>query len=161
MPFQNDVALATCPSLRVPFTTCATTAKDLWPCRTKGSACHLLTTLANPLLPLQMELCSWMGAAIVQATLVERMPDAMRKDMEKSIQEAPAGRKQPERFTRKEQARRAAAPAPVPVSRPDEAAATGPAASAAAAPEEEEVCFSVPCAQHLRHSCLHNGRSTA
>ncbi len=79
-----------------------------------------------------------MGAATVQATLVDKMPDAMRKDVEKSIQEAPAGRRQPERFTRKEQARRAAAPAPEPASRPDEAAAAGPAASAAAEPEEEE-----------------------
>ena len=115
----------------------------------------LLMALAKLLLPLQMELCSWMGAAPVQATLVEKMPDTMRKDVERSIQEAPAGRKQPERFTRKEQARRAAAPAPGPTSRPDEAAAAGPAASAAAAPEEEEVCSGLLCATHLRHLCPH------
>jgi hypothetical protein len=37
------------------------------------------------------------------------MPDQMRKDVEKLMEEYPASKTQPERFTRKEQAVRAAA----------------------------------------------------
>ena len=57
---------------------------------------------------LQVELCAWLGADYVQGSLCSKMPDAMRKDVEKLI-ESVSQRKQPERFTRKEQTVRAAA----------------------------------------------------
>lgn len=60
-----------------------------------------------------MEAASWLGPDIVRSLLLDKMPDMMRKDIEKLVEEAGAGiRKQPERFTRKEMSRRAAATAP-------------------------------------------------
>lgn len=54
----------------------------------------------------QVELASWLGADVVRSMLLAKMPDAMRKDTEKLVEEAP--RKQhPARLTRKEAAARA------------------------------------------------------
>lgn len=49
----------------------------------------------------------------MKSLLLDKMPDMMRKDIEKLVEEAGTGtKKQPERFTHKEMARRAAATAP-------------------------------------------------
>ncbi|KAK9795603.1 hypothetical protein WJX73_007429 [Symbiochloris irregularis] len=58
---------------------------------------------------LSAELSAYIGPEVVKATLCDKMPDVMRKDVEKLL-EAQAGtpRKLPERFTRTEQAARAA-----------------------------------------------------
>ena len=52
---------------------------------------------------LQVELAGWLGTDYVQSALCSKMPDAMRKDVEKSVEAAGSVRKQPERFTRKDQ----------------------------------------------------------
>jgi len=58
---------------------------------------------------LTVELAAGMGPAVVQSTLLEKMSDTMRKDVDSSIAALPAKRKQPERLTRREAAARAAA----------------------------------------------------
>ena len=63
------------------------------------------------------------------------MPDSMRKDVEKLLEDIPATRKRPERFTRKEQAKQAVSGVPAGPA----AAVAGPSAAAAAAPQEDEV----------------------
>lgn len=74
----------------------------------------------------------------MQDTLLDKMPDSMRKDVEKLLEDIPAARKRPERFTRKEQAKQAVLGAPAgPV-----ATLAGPTATAAA-PQEEEVLQSI------------------
>ena len=74
----------------------------------------------------------------MQDTLLDKMPDSMRKDVEKLLEDIPAARKQPERFTRKEQAKQAVSGVPAgPV-----AALVGPTATAAA-PQEEQVLQSI------------------
>lgn len=64
------------------------------------------------------------------------MPESMRKDVEKSLQELPPGRKKPERYTRKARAELAN-------NAPDSEPAASSSASVAktSAPEEDEVCF--------------------
>ena len=62
------------------------------------------------------------------------MPETMRKDVDKLVQEVPPTRKRPERFTRKEQAKQALAG---PSSAPTVTAAA--ASNTAAAPEEDQV----------------------
>lgn len=57
---------------------------------------------------LTIELAAWVGAPVVQSVLLEKMSDAMRKDVEGAIQALPPGKKKAERFTRKEAVARAA-----------------------------------------------------
>lgn len=79
----------------------------------------------------------------MQDTLLDKMPDSMRKDVEKVLEDIPAVRKRPERFTRKEQAQQAVSGAPAgPV------VATAGASVIAVAPEEEEVIVAF-CMQHI------------
>ena len=54
-----------------------------------------------------MAACQWLGSEAVQGTLLDKMPDAMRKDVEKAVAAAP-DRPKPPRCTRKEAAKRAA-----------------------------------------------------
>ncbi|KAK9814323.1 hypothetical protein WJX72_004049 [[Myrmecia] bisecta] len=84
---------------------------------------------------LTAEMCCWVGVEVVQNALLDKMNDAMRKDVEKLMGDA--GKKRPERFTRKEQAKRAAAGASVGGSAGADAAA-GPAASKAAAVADDD-----------------------
>lgn len=58
---------------------------------------------------ISVELAAYLGGTAVTGSLLEKMPAAMRKDVEAAIAVLPAGRKQPERWTRREQAERAAA----------------------------------------------------
>ncbi len=51
----------------------------------------------------------WLGAAAAEAMLLGKMSDMMRKDVDKALSEAPAGKPQPSRFTRREAAAREAA----------------------------------------------------
>jgi len=55
----------------------------------------------------QVAACQWLGSEAVQGTLLDKMPDAMRKDVEKAVAAAP-DRPKPPRCTRKEAAKRAA-----------------------------------------------------
>lgn len=76
----------------------------------------------------QVEVAGWLGADFVKSMVLDKMPDAMRKDTEELVDVAASGpRKQPQRYTRKEAARRANAAAP-------SAPSAGPAAALAGAP---------------------------
>ena len=55
----------------------------------------------------QVAACQWLGSEAVQGTLLDKMPDAMRKDVEKAVAAAP-DRPKPPRCTRKEAVKRAA-----------------------------------------------------
>lgn len=57
----------------------------------------------------QVEMRAWLGADYVHGSLCGKMPDQMRKDVEKLMEDYPGSKTQPERFTRKEQAAREAA----------------------------------------------------
>lgn len=89
----------------------------------------------------------------VNGSLCGKMPEQMRKDVEKLMEENPPSKKQPERFTRKEQAARAetagAAAAPG-----DTDAAEGAPTAAAAGPAEEDSLVSgfwpASCNSHSR-----------
>lgn len=82
----------------------------------------------------QAELCCWTGPKLVQDTLLDKMPDSMRKDVEKLLEDIPPTRKRPERFTRKEQAKQAVSGVPAGPA----AVVAGPSATVAA-PQEDEV----------------------
>ena len=58
---------------------------------------------------ISVELAASLGAAAVGGALLDKMPPAVRRDVEGLIAALPPGRKQPERWTRREQAERAAA----------------------------------------------------
>lgn len=58
---------------------------------------------------MQVELAGWTTPDIVKSLLLKDMPDLMRKDTEKLMDESPPGKKQAQRFTRQEAAARAAA----------------------------------------------------
>lgn len=58
---------------------------------------------------LTIELSSWVGPAVVQSVLIDKMNDTMKKDVATSLASIPSGKKKPLRFTRKEAAARAAA----------------------------------------------------
>lgn len=62
---------------------------------------------------LQVSLAGYLGPKTVQATLLDKMPESMRKEIEKIISDAGGERLQPTRFTRKEQALRASQSGPV------------------------------------------------
>ena len=75
----------------------------------------------------------------MQGSLCSKMPDAMRKDVEK-LMETVSQRKQPERFTRKEQtARAAAAEAAAVVAPPEPGTSEAATAGAGAVAEEDRV----------------------
>lgn len=52
-----------------------------------------------------MKLASWTGPDFVKTLLLKDMPDLMRKDTEKLIDDSAPGKKHPQRFTRQEAAR--------------------------------------------------------
>ena len=91
---------------------------------------------------MQVELAGWTSPDIVKSLLLKDMPDIMRKDTEKLMDENASGKKQAQRFTRSEAAVRAAAtqsPA-----RADAGAGAGQQAaqsSSQAVPEEDSVSF--------------------
>lgn len=82
-----------------------------------------------------MQFGAWLGTDYVQGTLCGKMPDLMRKDVDKLLEDLPAARKLPERFTRKEQAARREAEATAAAAVPEsdgQPGTTGDAAGAAA-----------------------------
>jgi hypothetical protein len=91
---------------------------------------------------LQLELAGYLGPQTVQATLLEKMPETMRKDVEKLLGEAGGTRTQPSRFTRREQARRAAGQGTASASSGDAATATGVTSSGAAQQDAAPVRMS-------------------
>ena len=58
---------------------------------------------------MQVELAGWTNPDIVKSLLLKDMPDIMRKDTQKLMDENASGKKQAQRFTRREAAIRAAA----------------------------------------------------
>lgn len=95
----------------------------------------------SPSLLLQVELGRWMGPELIRANLYDKLRDAQKDDVEKLLQEAPAGRPKPERLTRKE-AEKAAAAAVVatgPAAEGGAVAVEGAAVAAAADEEPEQV----------------------
>ena len=91
---------------------------------------------------MQVELAGWTSPDIVKSLLLKDMPDIMRKDTEKLMDENALGKKQAQRFTRREAAIRAAAtqsPAAADAGAgAGQKAAQGPAQ---ADPEEDSVSF--------------------
>lgn len=71
----------------------------------------------------------------MQDTLLDKMPDSMRKDVEKLLEDIPTTRKRPECFTRKEQVKQAVSGLPAGPA----AVTAGPSSAAASAPQEDEV----------------------
>lgn len=71
--------------------------------------------------------------------LLDKMPAAMRKDVDAAIAELPPGRKQPSRWTRREAAERAAREAEAAPMDVDEEGDAGAEAAGPAAVEEEPV----------------------
>jgi hypothetical protein len=55
-----------------------------------------------------VELAAYLGQSVVAGVLLDKMPAAMRKDVDAAVAELPASKKQPSRFTRREAAERAA-----------------------------------------------------
>ena len=92
---------------------------------------------------MQVAACQWLGSEAVQGSLLDKMPDAMRKDVEKAVAAAP-DRPKPPRCTRKEAAKRtaraaAAPPVAVASSMPTEYPEGGfPAVAAAEEPEDND-----------------------
>lgn len=58
----------------------------------------------------QVAACQWLGTDAVSGILLDKMPDAMRKDVEKSVAENP-DKPKPPRLTRSQAAARKAEPA--------------------------------------------------
>ncbi len=56
-----------------------------------------------------VELSLWLGSAVVQTVLVDKMNDTMKKDVATTLASLPPGKKKPLRYTRKEALARAAA----------------------------------------------------
>lgn len=88
-------------------------------------------------LPVQAELARWMGPELIRAALYDKLRDAQKEDVEKLLQEAPAGRPKPERLTRKEAAKAATATASHASAEGEVAAAAAAVGGAAAAADEE------------------------
>lgn len=82
-----------------------------------------------------------MGPELIRANLYDKLRDAQKDDVEKLLQEAPAGRPKPERLTRKEAEKAAVAVAPAAAD--EDGTATGGAAAAAVAEDEPEQVISV------------------
>lgn len=57
---------------------------------------------------MQVALAGYVGTKTVQAVLLDKMPESMRKEMEKVLSDAGGERLQPTKLTRKEQALQAA-----------------------------------------------------
>lgn len=87
-----------------------------------------------------VELAAYLGAGVVAGVLLDKMPAAMRKDVDAAIEQLPPGRKQPGRFTRKEAAERAAREGEGGAEEMEVDGEPGAAGGGgAAAPEEEQV----------------------
>lgn len=82
-----------------------------------------------------MVLAQWAGAATIKAAVCEKMPDAMKKEVEKEIDDLPKGRPTATRTTRALAAQQAPAPAHATASAP----AAAPASAPAAAQEDDGV----------------------
>lgn len=118
--------------------------------------CPCLRTLISLPSCMQLELSSWIGVDTVKALLCEKMPEAMRKDMVKLLEEQAPMRKAPQRFTRREQAARAAQQGAA----ADSSAGAGSSAPGGPVPnggavEAEDEVSRLPC----MHVGLHEGKA--
>ena len=99
---------------------------------------------------MQVELASWTGPEFVKSLLLKDMPELMRKDTEKLIDESGPGSKQPQRFTRQDSARRAAAAQSMAAPDPESSAEhTAPQHSTEDAPLQDTVGLCTPVMQNL------------
>ena len=85
-----------------------------------------------------VELCAYLGVGVVGGVLLDKMPAAMRKDVDAAIAELPPGKKQPARFTRREAADRAAREAEAGPMDVDGGEVSGEGAAAGEQPADEE-----------------------
>ncbi|PRW20522.1 microtubule associated isoform A [Chlorella sorokiniana] len=86
-----------------------------------------------------VELCAYLGQGVVAGVLLDKMPAAMRKDVDAAIGELPPGKKQPSRWTRREAAERATCDAEAqPMDVDGGEAGEGTGAAAATVEEEPE-----------------------
>lgn len=86
-----------------------------------------------------VELAAYLGQGVVSGVLLDKMPAAMRKDVDAAIAELPAGKKQPSRWTRREAAERAARNAEAaPMEVDDEGEGSAPGGAEVAVEEEQE-----------------------
>ena len=85
-----------------------------------------------------VELAAWLGGGVLAGALLEKMPEAVRKDVEASIAALPGGKRKPERYTRRE-AEAMAASAGAGEEADDMEVDGGEGAAVAAEPEEEPV----------------------
>jgi hypothetical protein len=104
---------------------------------------HQLYDLSEALILPQVELARWLGAPMLRASLFDKMRDAIKDDIEKLLANAPEGRPQAQRFTRKEQVRQLQAVASADDAEGGGAASPAAAAAAAAAVPDSEVCHDV------------------
>ena len=95
---------------------------------------------------MQAELAGWLGAEAVQGTLLDKMPELMRKDLEKLLAEAPGGRRRAQRFTRREAARR---PCEAPAAPADAGAQAQVPVAAATAEEDRDAQARRHCSWRL------------
>ena len=87
-----------------------------------------------------VQLAAYLGAGVVAGVLLDKMPAAMRKDVDAAIADLPPGKQQPSRYTRREAAERAARDADAaPMDVDGEDGGEGGAAGAAEVVEEEQV----------------------
>jgi hypothetical protein len=84
----------------------------------------------------QAVIARWAGVELVKTMLFEKMRDAMRKEVEKLLEEVAGTRPAATRFTRKEAAKRAAQ---APVESVENGQPSGAAAPSAAAAQEQDV----------------------
>ena len=89
----------------------------------------------------QVELAGWTSPDIVKSLLLKDMPDIMRKDTEKLMDENALDKKQAQRFTRREAAIRAAATQSPAAADAGAGAGQQAQSSAQAVPEEDSVSF--------------------
>ena len=87
---------------------------------------------------MQVELAGWLGAETIQSTLLDKMPELMRKDLDKLLAEAGGAYKRPERFTRSEAAKRVREGAPAAPAEPGDSVSASAASTSAPSAEEDD-----------------------
>lgn len=85
-----------------------------------------------------MELAGWLGAETIQSTLLDKMPELMRKDLDKLLAQAGGAHKRPERFTRSEVAKRVREGAPAAPAEPGVSVSASAASTSAPSAEEDD-----------------------
>lgn len=99
---------------------------------------HTQAGVRDKVKEISVQLCAYLGQGVVAGVLLDKMPAAMRKDVDAAIADLPAGKKQPSRFTRKEAVERAAREADAEPMEVDGEGGEGGEVAAAVEEEEQE-----------------------